>query len=165
MKGTLIAAASATLALLLAAAPAVAQNDHWLSASATVSSTTGALVASFRVAGLGNNVSDTFTLTANASAVYQCFNNGGQHPQAGNKETVTQPVTGTGTFSSGKNGSISNSVSAGPPGPGNFTCPSGQTLFLQSVIYTNVSLTDSQGAGPAPIGSGPYNSGTLHIPV
>jgi hypothetical protein len=165
MKRTITTLMTGALALLLVAAPALAQSDHWINASASVSSSTGALVASFKVAGLGNNVEDTFTLTATATAVYQCFNNGGNHPKAGNKETVTAPVSGTGTFSSGKNGTISNSISAGPPGPGGFACPSGQTLFLQTVTYTDVSLTDNQGAGAAPISSGPYSSGTLHIPV
>ena len=57
-----------------------------------------------------------------------------------NKETVSGPVTGTGTFPV-RNGQTTGSLTAGPPGPGNFSCPSGQSLVLAFVSYTNVLLT------------------------
>jgi hypothetical protein len=56
---------------------------------------------------------------------------------------VNGPVTATGTFSSGKNGSISQSLTLEPPSPGSFSCPGGQTLVLASVSYTNVTINDT----------------------
>jgi len=48
----------------------------------------------------------------------------------------------TGTFSSGKNGQVTASLTVSPP-PSDITCPPGQSLELASVSYTNVVLTDT----------------------
>jgi hypothetical protein len=150
----------------LAVAPsAFADSPHFLFASSSINSGTGALDVSFKEAGLGTTVStEQVTLTVDtATAVYQCFNNGGQHPKAGNKETVSTSLTSMGTFPV-RNGQTTGTISAGPPGPGDFACPSGQTLFLQSVTYSGITVTgaagDSLGATPDPI-----SSGTLHLPL
>ncbi|WP_143669980.1 hypothetical protein [Streptomyces sp. Ag109_G2-15] len=62
-----------------------------------------------------------------------------------------------------RNGQTTGSLTLSPPGPGSFSCPSGQTRFLQSVKYENTIVTDQGGASllatPEPI------SATLHIPV
>lgn len=121
---------------------ALADSPHFLSASATIDSS-GNLVATFKEAGLGNNATTAgFTLTADATVVYQCFNNGGKHPKAGNKETVSGPVTGNGTFDV-RHGSTSGSITVAPPGPGDFACPNGQTLHVISVAYSNIKLTNT----------------------
>jgi hypothetical protein len=115
----------------------------------------GALVVSFDERGLGNGNID-YTLTADAEAVYQCINKGNHHPQAENKETVNSEVSAGGTFES-KNGRVIASLSAGPPGAGDFSCPSGQRLTFVSVSYTNIVLTDTTNgvtAHPADV-SGP----------
>jgi hypothetical protein len=122
---------------------ALAQSPHFISASASGPDSDGNLIVSFKEAGLGNDALITYTANADATAVYACINGGGNHPKATNKETVSGPVTATGTFSSGKNGSISQSLTLEPPSPGSFSCPSGQTLVLASVSYTNVSITDT----------------------
>ena len=70
------------------------------------------------------------------------MNNGGGNPSAQNKTTVSGPVVATGTFNSGKNGQVTASLTAQPPGPGGFSCPPGQKLELAQVSYTNVLLTD-----------------------
>jgi hypothetical protein len=134
---------AAVFGLTLAfAGAAYATSPHFISASATVDSS-GNLIASFKEAGLGNGATTAgITLSADATATYQCFNNGGNHPKAGNKETVTAPVSGSGTFDV-SNGQTTGTISVSPPGPGSFTCPSGQTLQLISVTYTNVTLTDT----------------------
>jgi hypothetical protein len=63
-----------------------------------------------------------------------------------------------------RNGNATGSLSAGPPEPAGFTCPPGQTLFLQSVTYSNTIVSDAFGhsidASPDPI-----SSGTLHVPA
>jgi hypothetical protein len=160
-----IIAVLSLMALALAAVPALADSPHFNRASATLDNTTGNLVVSFKESGLGTNQNIAYLATADATAEYQCWNNGGKHPKAGNKETVSGPVSAEGTFSSGKNGTISQSLTLMPPDQGAFSCPAGQTLYLQSVTYTNVSLTDTTNVIAADLSSGPYSSGTLHIAV
>ena len=95
-----------------------------------------------------------------ATTVYQCFNNGGNHPKAGNKETVSMSLQASGNFPV-RNGQTTASLSVGPPSQGDFACPSGQSLFLQSVTYSGITVTgaagDSLGATPDPISSGPVH--------
>lgn len=86
--------------------------------------------------------------------------NGGNHPKAGNKETVQADVSGSGTFPV-RNGQTTGSITVPPPGLGDFSCPNGQTLFLQSAEYDNIVIS-GQGAS-ASVGSvGPV---TLHVQV
>jgi hypothetical protein len=72
-------------------------------------------------------------------------------------------LTTTGTFPV-RHGQTTATISAGPPDPGDFACPNGQSLFLQSVTYTGTTVSDetgnSLGATPDPISSGP-----IHIKV
>ncbi len=154
---------SAIAAVLIAATAALADSPHFLFADNSVGST-GALTTSFKEAGLGTGTTSvSITLKADSSALYQCFNNGGNHPKAGNKETVSAALQTSGTFPV-RNGQTTGSLMVGPPGAGSFSCPSGQTLFLQSVTYSNTIVSDAFGtsihASPDPI-----SSGTLHTPV
>jgi hypothetical protein len=68
-----------------------------------------ALVVSFDERGLGNLNID-YTVTADATATYACINGGGNHPQAANKETVNDDVSGSGSFEP-KNGRVVASLS------------------------------------------------------
>ncbi|HET7051268.1 MAG TPA: hypothetical protein VFI54_23580 [Solirubrobacteraceae bacterium] len=143
------------------AATAAADSPHFLFANNSVSTTTGALTTSFKDAGLGTGTTSIqITLTADGTAVYQCFNNGGNHPKAGNKETVSGPLSASGTFPV-RNGQVTASLTVGPPPPGDFSCPSGQTLFLQSASYSNTFVSDATGntleATPDPISTGPIH--------
>ncbi len=138
----ILAALMALLALLMAISPAFAASPHFLSASAAVDNS-GNLVVSWKEAGLGNNVIIAYLASADATADYGCINGGGNHPKASNKQTVSGPVSAPGEFSSGKNGAINGSLTVAPPPAGSFSCPSGQTLVLADVAYTNVSITDT----------------------
>jgi hypothetical protein len=144
------------------AVPASADSPNFHFANASVSTSTGALNVDFKETGLGTTVStEQVTLTVDtATAVYQCFNNGGNHPKAGNKETVQMSLTSTGNFPV-RNGQTTGTISTGPPSQGDFTCPSGQSLFLQEVTYAGISVTgsagDSLGATPDPAASGPIH--------
>jgi len=139
-----IAVLLALLMLALSVATAFASSPHFISASASVDSS-GNLVATFKEVGLGTTVStETINLSADGTATYACINGGGKHPQAGNKETVSGPVSGTGTFPV-RNGQTTGSITVAPPGPGGFSCPSGQKLVLAFVSYTNVTLTGLAG--------------------
>jgi hypothetical protein len=116
----------------------LAANAHFNSASARRQGNN--LIVSFKISGLGNNQTITVTASARATAVYQCFNNGGNHPQAGNKEQVIANVSASGSFTSDRNGSVSGSLTLTPPPP-TLQCPSGQHLVLVSVKYENVSVS------------------------
>jgi hypothetical protein len=137
---------------------ALADSPHFVSASA---STSGAnLVVKFKEAGLGTNQLINYEATADATATYVCVNNGGGNPSAKNKTTVSGPVSATGAFSSGKNGSVSASLTLSPPGPGSFSCPNGQDLELAQVTYTNVAITDTTNGITEPI-PGTFTTGCL----
>ena len=129
----------ASVSIGLGVSPAAADAPKFHSATSDVSST-GALVVSFDERGLGNG-DVTYALTAQADAVYACINGGGKNPSAANKRAVSGAVESGGTFSP-RNGRISATLFAGPPGPGTFSCPSGQRLRLLSVTYTDIVLTD-----------------------
>jgi hypothetical protein len=155
----LVASAFAVAAFAFAPA-AFADSPHFISASATINSS-GQLVCSFKEAGLGNTLTvANISCSADATAVYQCFNNGGNHPKAGNKETVGGPVSNGGAFPV-RNGQTTGSITVSPPGPGDFSCPSGQSLFLQSVSYTNIVLSGEGATADVP----GTLSATVHIAV
>jgi len=140
--------------LVMAAPAALAVSPHFVSASATVNAD-GSLTVTFKEAGLGTNQLISYEAGANAAATYVCVNNGGASPSAANKTTVSGPVSATGTFSSGKNGNVTASLTLSPPPPpppATFSCPKGQTgPQLAQVSYTSVSLTDTTNGIPAPI--------------
>ena len=95
----------------------------------------------WKEAGLGSNVNINYQASADATASYVCVNNGGNCPDAANKEDVAGPVTASGTFSSGKNGAISQCLTINPPSA-TLSCP-GQTVTLAAVSYTNIAITDT----------------------
>jgi hypothetical protein len=137
-----IAAVFATAALAVPAA--LADSPHFIKASASIDNA-GNLVCTFKEAGLGTTVStEAVTCSADASADYACINGGNNHPKAANKETVAGPVSGGGNFPV-RNGSTTGSITVAPPGPGDFSCPNGQTLVLAAVSYTNIVLQGSAG--------------------
>ena len=117
------------------------------SVTASVDSNTGALTVSFTEAGLGN-LDVNYTLAATGTAVYACLNGGGNHPKAANKETVSSQLSGGASFTP-QNGKVIGAITLSAPSAGTFSCPSGQTLVLASVSYTNVSgqITITNGSG------------------
>jgi hypothetical protein len=160
MRRILFVLAATLVTAAIAVPAAFADSPHFISASASIDNSTGNLVCTFKEAGLGQVPTADITCSASATVVYQCFNNGGNHPKAGNKETIHADVSGSGTFPV-RNGQTTGSISVAPPGPGDFSCPSGQTLFLQSVEYDNVVIS-GQGASESLGNVGPV---TLHIAV
>jgi hypothetical protein len=132
---------AALVTMALSVSVAFADSPHFISASANLSGAN--LVVSFKEAGLGTNQLIDYVASADATAVYVCVNNGGANPSAKNKTTVSGPVSASGTFSSGKNGNVTASLTLNPPSAGGFSCPSGQSLEVASVSYTNVAITDT----------------------
>lgn len=117
-----------------------AQSPHFLKCGASGVNSDGSLNVSFKIAGLGSNQSLTVTASADADAIYGCETHGGQCPNAANKVEVTGAVSAQGTFTSGKNGSITGSLTVEPP-DSTLTCPNGQKLVLVSISYSNVKVS------------------------
>jgi hypothetical protein len=145
---TLLAAASISTLVVWAG------NGHFIDSFTTASCTTGSnLNVCFKEAGLESGSVETIVLSGQGSATYQCFNNGGNHPKAGNKETVEGPVSATGNFRATKNGNITGCLLLAPVSAGDFSCPSGQSLVGPTdVSFSSVSLDDTTSGASALIG-------------
>jgi hypothetical protein len=150
--------ALAMLGVLIVAVAAASAAANFKSSSFSVNSQ-GQLVCSYDVSGLGNVSSTTGTCGGSNTAVYQCINNGGKNPAAGNKSTSTGDV-GTSQAVPVHNGRASGSLTVNPTGPGGFSCPGGQTLYLVSSCYTDVSM-DIGGATTSD--AGPVCSGPIKV--
>jgi hypothetical protein len=141
-KFPIAAAVFACAALTFSVATASATSGaHFFSASGTVADN-GALVVSWDEAGVGQQQVN-YVLTANSTATYACLNGGGNHPKAANKATFSGPLTSPSVGFLPQNGRVQGSISVGPISAGSFSCPSGQTLVLASVKYTNILLTET----------------------
>jgi hypothetical protein len=136
---------SFTLALLAMAVimpgVALAQNAHFVKLSGDIG-TGGALDLTWKEAGLGDSVVVHYTAQANTCAIFACINNGGQHPQASNKESAAGTVLQNTECTSQQNGTVSCGVSVGPPSAP-ITCPDSQGPFLTWVEYKNIVVTDN----------------------
>lgn len=120
---------------------ASAANPHFNRADADGPNENGNLEVSFKIAGLGDNVTTTVTASADATAVYACQNNGGNFPSDPNKQEVSGPVSASDELTSGRNGQITGSLTLMPP-PSTLDCPPGQNEVLVSVEYTNVEVSE-----------------------
>jgi hypothetical protein len=147
LKRSFLVVLGVLFALTLSAQSALADSPHFLYANASVSTSTGALTVAFKDVGLGTGTTSIqISLHVDsATATYQCWNNGGKHPKAGNKETVGGPLDTSGTFQV-RSGQTTGSLTVGPPSQGTFSCPSGQTLYLVgTVTYTGITVSDATG--------------------
>ena len=142
----------------LAAPAAFADSPHFVRASGSLNAD-GTLDVNFKEAGLGTNQLIDYVASADGTAVYVCVNGGNKNPSAANKETVNGPVTAAGSFSSGKNGQVTATLTLSPPSAGDFSCPPGQKLQVASVSYTNVTITDTTNGVSESLGD--FSSGCL----
>jgi hypothetical protein len=156
MRRILVFAAVLAIAAI-ATGSAVATSPHFINAAGALNAD-GSLTVNFKEAGLGTNQNITYELSGQGTAVYVCVNKGGANPSASNKTTVAGPVSATGTFSSGKNGQVTASLTVQPPFQ-DIGCPGGQTQKLASVTYTGVTLTDTTNG--VSISLGDFSSGCL----
>lgn len=83
MRRFLLLAALALMAVAVAVPSALAGSPHFVSVTAT--RTDDSLIVSGKEAGLGNETQVHIEVTATA----ECINNGGKHPKAVNKESVS----------------------------------------------------------------------------
>jgi hypothetical protein len=131
------------LITVLFMAVAFAQNPHFIYANSTLNPD-ASLTVDFKEAGLGSNQNINYVLSADAVATYACQNQGGNFPKDPKKIDQQGTILADGTFSSGKNGQITESLTFGPPAaPSPSFCKGQQTEVLLSVSYTNVVLTDT----------------------
>jgi hypothetical protein len=154
---------SAVAAVVMTATSALADSPHFIFANNSIDTSNGALSTSFKDAGLGTGVSSiAITLKADATATYQCYNKAGNKPEGKPKSFGPTGVSASGNFAV-RHGQTTGTLEAGPLGPGTFSCPSGQVLFLDGVSYSNTFVSDATGntfhATPDPV------SATLHIRV
>jgi hypothetical protein len=86
----------------------------------------------------------TYRASSVVTAVFGCVNNGSMKPSAGNKVTMTAPVSAEATLTADRNGRISGSlvVDTGSVVPQGFSCPSGQTVTALSATFSELRLTD-----------------------
>lgn len=120
---------------------ALAASPHFVRGPTSSIDNDGNLTVSWKEAGLGDTVNVAYEASADAHALYQCVNHGGKCPAAANKEEVFGPVSASGSFASGKNGSITASLTMEPP-PATLDCPGNQVIALVSVSYTDIALED-----------------------
>jgi hypothetical protein len=129
----------------------LAVSPHFIFTTDSINNDNGNLTCSWKEAGLGNDQTIDYTCSAHATATFVCVNKGGSNPSASNKTNVAGNVSAQGTFNSGKNGQITASLVVSPPSAGGFTCPSGQSLELAQVSYTNVLLADTTNGIAVPL--------------
>ena len=122
-----------------------ADSPQFLYANAAILPNSGALMVTFKEVGLGlTSVSENVTLhVSQATATYQCFNNGGKSPNADNK-TIQTSVLITQTFPV-SNGETSGRFVVAPARPGTFSCSNGQSLYLVFVSYAFMRVIGSAG--------------------
>jgi hypothetical protein len=145
MRSLAFVAIVALGASVLVTAPAYAGSPHFIK-SATSASLSGAnLVCTFKEAGLESGSTETVTCSATEAITYECVNNGGKNPSASNKRTFRTTGSASGQFSADRNGNIIGTltITAASAASLGFSCPSGQTVTLVSVTYSNVQVVDS----------------------
>ena len=125
--------------LACAVSVAWAQNTRFFKTTATLIG--GDLVVSWKEGGLGDNQNIAYTASAYVTATYVCMTQGGACISGSNQLTVEGAVTAVGTFASGKNGSLTGSLTLEPPVPTDFSCNG--TLMLSEVSYANIQITDT----------------------
>jgi hypothetical protein len=138
--------ASRTLVLValgVAATAASAGSAHFVRGpNASINSSNANVTVTWKEAGLGDTTSVDYEASADGSARYQCVNRGGKCPAASNKQDVLGPVFAHGSFASGKNGTITGSLTFEPPA-GTLNCPGGQVLKMVSASFTDIALGDT----------------------
>jgi hypothetical protein len=142
---TLLAVVAIVAATMLTAPLAYAGNAHFIKNATGASLSGSSLVCSFKETGLASGSVETVTCSATEAITYECVNGGGNNPSASNKRTFRTSGSASGSFSADKNGNITGTLTITPKTAASlgFSCPGGQTTTLVSVVYSNVSVTDS----------------------
>jgi hypothetical protein len=117
--------------LALGAFTALAASAHYVRGP-DVSVSNTAITISGKAAGLGQgSTTANWTLTGTVDVFSRCYNNGGNKPQADNKQE-TLNVNQSGSFAV-NNGQVTFSISVTPLST--LTCPGNQQVVVESVSY------------------------------
>jgi hypothetical protein len=84
----------------------------------------------------------TYTLTAQATASYQCWNPQTQEIDT-QRETVSRVVTATATLTSDASGSVGATLQLAPPRPEKLSCRVGYRAVPYAGAYAHVVLADT----------------------
>jgi hypothetical protein len=134
-KHTLLA-----LGALAIAGSAVAVSAHFVRGPNAFLNGTSVNVT-WKEAGLGSNQPVEYRADAVGSAVYACRNHGQICPNAANKVSVTSNVSTFGALSSGKNGTVTGTLTIDLPTT-SLSCPNGQEVVLTEASFSNIRLSD-----------------------
>jgi hypothetical protein len=99
------------------------------------------VTVTWKAAGLGDTALVEYRADAIGFARYQCVNHGGKCPSASNKQDVSGNVSTFGAFASGKNGTITGSLTIDPPAS-SLNCPGSQHAELVAASFTSIRLSD-----------------------
>lgn len=112
-----------------------------ISANAAGPSPSAHLIVSFKIAGLGENMTTTATASADVTAVYACINRRGSFPNDLRKTEVSGPVEASVRFTSRKKEQVTQILTIYLPAI-TLECPLGQEMVLVSVSYTNIQVSE-----------------------
>jgi hypothetical protein len=130
---------TSSAALVCSAGVAWAASPHFVSSSATPSGVN--LVVSFKEAG-GTNQNIDYQASAEATATF-ASTKAEQTPRRRTRRLCQDRCLQLERSPSGKNGQVTASLTLNPPGPGTFSCPSGQGRQIAQVVYTKVEIADT----------------------
>ncbi|PEA56768.1 hypothetical protein CON64_00570 [Bacillus pseudomycoides] len=122
------------------------KNEIWsgiplISANAAGPSSSGHLIVSFKIAGLGDNVTTTATASAYITTIYACINKSGNFPDNLKITEVSGLVSASAGFTTEKNEKVTKTLTLYLPAI-TLECPLGQEMVLVSVSYTNVQVSE-----------------------
>lgn len=101
---------------------------------------TGDVKVCFKEIGLKNKAV-TYLAKANVTASYACRNNGGNCPP-GQDTVIKETVSASATYAPDKHGTVSACITLKVPKPKKNPCPGPMDLVLESVSWSNISITD-----------------------
>jgi hypothetical protein len=122
----------------------VPANPHFIFATSSVDGN-GALVVNFKEAGLGDNQNIDYTVTGDQNASFAYMNNGGNTVQ-GTPFNAVDTTLASGTFTSGKNGQITATLTSAAPSPSadDLKIANGNGWkLITDITYTNLALNDT----------------------
>ncbi|NHZ39261.1 hypothetical protein [Massilia aquatica] len=103
---------------------------------------TGDVKICFKETGLKKDKEVAYLAKGNVTASYACRNPGGNCPK-GQESSIKQTVTATAKYAADKYGTVSACITLNVPQPKHNPCPGPMKLVLQSVSWTDLSITDT----------------------
>lgn len=129
--------------LLFTTTAAHAGNAHFIANQTSAFQSGATLTVRFKEAGLESGSVETIQITAHLDATYSCVNNGNKVPSDPKKTSISSDFQHSGTFTAGKNGNLTGSLSVSAPAASSvLSCPNGQRATLMSAVWSDVSIHD-----------------------